>query len=49
MRDACTEALKKGENNAYLMKVTADEYALTARLNYNENRKELLMCWSSQH
>jgi hypothetical protein len=49
MRDACTESLKKGENNDYLMKVTADEYALTARLNYNENRNELLMCWSSQH
>ena len=49
MRDSCTESLKKGENNAYLMKVTADEYLLTARLNYDENRKELLMCWSSQH
>ncbi len=49
MRDSCTEALKKGENNAYLMKVTADEYDLTARLNYNENRKELELFWNSQH
>jgi hypothetical protein len=49
MRDACTESLKPGENNAYLMKVSADECALTARLNYEANKRELEMCWSSQH
>lgn len=49
MRDSCTEAMKKGENNAYLMKVRADEYALTARLNYNENKNELQLFWNSQH
>jgi hypothetical protein len=49
MRDACTESLKPGRNNAYLMKVSADECALTARLNYETNERELEMCWSSPH
>ena len=47
MRDACTEALKPGPNNAYLMKVTADEYALMANDNYQEIKKELDRSWSS--
>jgi hypothetical protein len=41
MRDACTEALKPGENNEYLMKVSAEEYALTARITYEANRRDL--------
>jgi hypothetical protein len=48
MRDACTEGLKKGENNQYLMKVSADEVELTARTVYQANRKELDRLWSSQ-
>jgi hypothetical protein len=48
MRDACTEALKKGENNQYLMKISADEVELTARSNYRTNRQDLDRLWSSQ-
>ncbi len=49
MRDSCTEALKPGDNNAYLMKVSADEYELTARNTYEANRQDLNRVWSSQH
>jgi hypothetical protein len=48
MRDACTEALKKGDNNQYLMKISADELELTARTVYQANRKDLDRLWSSQ-
>jgi hypothetical protein len=48
MRDACTEALKKGENNEYLMKISADELELTARTIYQTNRKDLDQLWASQ-
>jgi hypothetical protein len=48
MRDSCTEALKPGENNAYLMKATADEYDLTARNTYEANRRDLNLFWKSQ-
>jgi hypothetical protein len=49
MRDACTEALKPGENNAYLMEASAEEYVLTARNSYQTNREELDMYWNSPH
>jgi hypothetical protein len=48
MRDACTEALKKGESNQYLMKISADEVEITARSNYQTNRQDLDRLWSSQ-
>lgn len=47
MRDACTEELKPGSNNAYLMKVSADEFEMTAKLNYETARGELQEFWSS--
>jgi hypothetical protein len=47
MRDACTESMKKGDNNAYLFKVTADEYEIIARSNYETNKEELERAWSS--
>jgi hypothetical protein len=48
MRDACTEALKKGDNNEYLMKISADEVELTARDIYQTNRKDPDRLWASQ-
>lgn len=46
MRDACTEALKHSENE-YLVKITADEYALTARNTYEANRRDLSLHWKN--
>jgi hypothetical protein len=48
MRDACTEEMKPGSENAYLMKISADECELVARTVYNANREELLLAWSSK-
>jgi hypothetical protein len=48
MRDACTEEMKPGSDDAYLMKVSADECELTARTVYDANREELLLAWSSK-
>ncbi len=48
MRDACTEELKPGSENGYLMKVSADECELVAKTVYDANREELLLAWSSK-
>jgi hypothetical protein len=48
MRDACTEGLKKGENNQYLMEISAEEVEITARSNYQTNRQDLNRLWASQ-
>lgn len=47
MRDACTEELKGPPNNAYLMKVSADEFEQTAKNNCDEAREDLQRFWSS--
>jgi len=47
MRDGCTEELKPAPNNGYLMKVSADECELTARLTCDAAREDLQRFWSS--
>ncbi len=45
MRDSCTEAVKTGDNNAYLFKAQAEEYALAARNTYSACKQDLGYMW----
>lgn len=47
MRDSCKDALKSG-GNVYMLKVSADEFDLAARLIYDKNKANLEQYLNSQ-